>query len=473
MKQTHIWWIRRDIRLHDNPALQAALQGAHDLIPVFILEPDLLKKAAPKRKDFLCHALDNLNQSLQAAGSRLIILQGPALAAFQTLKKSIGQFQIFAQEDFSPFSKERDRSIAAEFPLNLLPGVVWQHPEAVKKDDGDPYIVYTPYKNKWLSRPLPTPADGTAPPKKMPPIPKGINTIPLPEWQPVKNFAATAAEARQRLTTFCQSRLAHYDSQRDRLDLEGTSQLSPYLRFGLISAREAFTEAQTKKLQNRKPDTQKEIQTWINELIWREFYTAILYHFPHVLKGPFRKEYTHIPWRDAPDDLQAWQEGRTGYPVVDAAMRQLSATGWMHNRGRMIVASFLTKDLLINWQAGEDWFMAHLVDGDPAANNGGWQWSAGTGTDAAPYFRIFNPILQGKKFDPDGAYIAQWVPELASLPPKYRHEPWKIKSDQADLWSFRPGKDYPQPIVDHKSARERTLEAYRFAKDTYKGKEEP
>jgi deoxyribodipyrimidine photo-lyase len=202
----------------------------------------------------------------------------------------------------------------------------------------------------------------------------------------------------------------------------------------------------------------------MDELVWREFYTSILYHFPHVMAGPFREDYKNIPWRNAPQDLKAWQMGQTGYPVVDACMRQLLETGWMHNRGRMIVASFLTKDLLINWQEGEAWFMANLVDGDPAANNGGWQWSAGTGTDAAPYFRIFNPVTQGLKFDPNTEYIARWVPELRELPIKYRHEPWQMAEVEAQKYDFKLGRDYPHPIVDHKFARQRTLAAYKSAR---------
>jgi deoxyribodipyrimidine photo-lyase len=248
------------------------------------------------------------------------------------------------------------------------------------------------------------------------------------------------------------------------MDQDGTSKLSPYLRFGLISVREAFVKAQVSLIQTKQRAAREEIQTWLNELVWREFYTAILYHFPHVMQGPFREDYQNIPWRDAPADLEAWQQGQTGYPAVDACMRQLLETGWMHNRGRMIVASFLTKDLLINWQEGEAWFMANLVDGDPAANNGGWQWSAGTGTDAAPYFRIFNPMIQGFKFDPEGEFIAKWVPELRDLPVAYRHEPWKMDETDSQKYNFKLGRDYPHPIVDHAFARQRTLDAYKSAR---------
>jgi deoxyribodipyrimidine photo-lyase len=280
----------------------------------------------------------------------------------------------------------------------------------------------------------------------------------------VDGFPATASEAQTRLTAFTSGAIQHYNSKRDRLDLNGTSRLSPYLRFGLISAREAFAQSQIAFLQANDDQTRAEIRTWMDELVWREFYTAILYHFPGVMVGPFREQYRDISRREAPEDLQAWQEGQTGYPIVDACMRQLKETGWMHNRGRMITASFLVKDLLIHWQLGEAWFIDNLIDGDPAANNGGWQWTAGTGTDAAAYFRIFNPVLQGKKHDPEGVYIARWVPELKSLPVKYRHEPWKLSDKDAAKYHFEYGKDYPERIVDHSFARKRTLAAYKSAR---------
>jgi deoxyribodipyrimidine photo-lyase len=286
----------------------------------------------------------------------------------------------------------------------------------------------------------------------------------LPGSNPLPAFPGSPKGAQKRLSRFIDDGIHTYESKRDRMDLDGTSQLSPYLRFGLLSVREVFAQAQIAYLQTQDDRTRSEIRTWMDELVWREFYTAILYHFPHVINAPFREEYARVPWRNAPQDLHAWQQGQTGYPIVDACMRQLLNTGWMHNRGRMIAASFLTKDLLINWQAGEAWFMANLVDGDPAANNGGWQWTAGTGTDAAPYFRIFNPLLQGQKYDPDGEYIARWVPELRNLPVKFRHEPWKMSAGDAKEYHFKLGEDYPLRIVDHKFARQRTLEAYKSAR---------
>ena len=463
MSQTHIWWIRRDIRMHDNQALDAAIENADRLIPVFVIEPELMSDAAPKRRAFLLHALSDLDRQLQESGSRLIVREGPATEALPTLAEEFEVSVIFAHEDFSPFAKQRDEKVNEAINLKRLPGVVLRHPTTILKNDGDPYVVYTPYKNKWYEHPIPTPADCLPAPQELPPLPEDIESMELPSAEPLEDFPGTANAAQSRLTTFTKEGIYHYQSQRDRLDLDGTSKLSPYLRFGLISAREAFAQAQIAFLQAEGDKERSEIRTWMDELVWREFYTAILYHFPQVMDGPFREKYESIRWRDAPEDLQAWQQGQTGYPIVDACMRQLLETGWMHNRGRMIVASFLTKDLLINWRAGEAWFMDQLVDGDPAANNGGWQWSAGTGTDAAPYFRIFNPVTQGEKHDPDGTYIARWVPELRKLPVKYRHEPWKMNDSEANKHGFKLGRDYPERIVDHKSARERTLDAYKSA----------
>jgi deoxyribodipyrimidine photo-lyase len=463
---THIWWIRRDLRLQDNPALTAAIEGAQQLLPLFILEPEMLSKAAPKRRAFLLNALADLDAQLRQRGSQLILRQGPARDALPALAAELGEVQVFAQQGFSPLARGRDEAIGKQLELTLTEGEVLRQPKAIHKADERPYVVFTPYKRKWTEHPLPTPADLLPTPETLPPLPADLPSKPLPTLAQVPIFPASSAAAHQRLDHFLTGGLLHYGSQRDRLDLDGTSRLSPYLRFGLISARECFAGAHMALLQAGSKAAREEIQSWINELIWREFYTSILRYFPKVTRGAFRDAYNRIHWRDAPADLQAWQQGQTGYPVVDAAMRQLIATGWMHNRGRMIVASFLTKDLLINWQEGEAWFMAQLVDGDPAANNGGWQWTAGTGTDAAPYFRVFNPVLQGKKFDPEGEYIAQWVPELAGLPPKFRHEPWKLSAAQMVEHDFHLGQTYPERIVDHAFARDRALDAYRAALDS-------
>lgn len=465
MSKTNIWWIRRDIRLHDNQTLNAAIREADHFVPLFIIEPELMSEAAPKRRSFMLAALSDLDQKLRELGSQLIVREGPAKKAFETLIPELDDVRIFAHEDFSPYTHARDNAIKENYNLILTPGILLRHPSTILKDDGNPYVVYTPYKNKWYEEPIPTPADCLPIPDSLPSLPEKIKTQNLPiVEETVSEFPGTSQEAQKRLTDFIANHIRKYKSRRDRLDLDGTSKLSPDLKFGLISVREAFAQAQIALIQSESDQDRSEIRTWMNELVWREFYAAILYHFPNVLKGPFREDYENISWRDAPEDLEAWQVGQTGYPIVDACMRQLLNTGWMHNRGRMIVASFLTKDLLINWQEGEAWFMANLVDGDPAANNGGWQWTAGTGTDAAPYFRIFNPILQGKKHDPNGEYIARWVPELEELPAKFRHEPWEMGEQESIKYNFKLGEDYPIRIVDHDFARERTLNAYKSAR---------
>ncbi len=249
--------------------------------------------------------------------------------------------------------------------------------------------------------------------------------------------------------------LPAYAEGRNRLDTDGTSRLSADLKLGTLSPLEVLLAAEG-------PGDGRRV--YVSELAWREFYHHVLWHFPHVVRSAFRPAYDAVPWIDDPDGLEAWREGRTGYPVVDAAMRQLAGSGWMHNRARMIAASFLAKDLLVDWRAGEAHFMRHLVDGDVASNNGGWQWTAGTGTDAAPYFRVFNPVSQGRKFDPAGAYVRRWVPELARVPDAYVHEPWTMPPDVQAAAGCVIGRDYPAPIVDHAAARERALAAYAAAK---------
>jgi deoxyribodipyrimidine photo-lyase len=250
-----------------------------------------------------------------------------------------------------------------------------------------------------------------------------------------------------------------YASARDRLDLDGTSKLSPYLRFGMLSARRAARAALDAIENAPHLAARRGAESWLNEIIWRDFYLHILHHFPQVRTANFR--LPDVRWENDPSHLEAWQAGKTGYPVVDAAMRQLETSGWMHNRARMITASFLTKDLLVDWRLGEQWFMRHLIDGDPASNNGGWQWAAGTGTDAAPYFRIFNPVLQGLKHDPQGAYIRRWLPELVGVPDEHIHQPWKMPLEVQRSCDVVIGRDYPAPLVDHEQSRQRALRAYR------------
>ncbi len=457
----NIWWIRRDLRLNDNPALHAALANGSTALPVFILDPRLLSSPADNRKRFLFAGLRRLEEDLRQRGSYLLIRRGIPEEILPALVKESGANAVFAEEDYTPFAIRRDGKLSKQIPLKLVVGVTVHHPAAVVKADGAPYTVFTPFSKAWKALPLPRPLP--PPPSHLPPPPAlAGETIPTVEDSPY--FPAGETEAERRLFEFLDSPVFSYADDRNRLDLDGTSKLSPYLRFGMISARRAATLTMEKILQTTDPAGRKGAESFLNELIWREFYNAILYHFPHVLETAFNPHLRNIAWRNAPAELHAWQQGLTGIPVVDACMRQLLNLGWMHNRGRMIVASFLVKDLLINWQKGERWFMRHLVDGDPAANNGGWQWTAGVGTDAAPYFRIFNPVLQSKKFDPYGHFIRRWLPELEKVPDEYLHEPWLMPLDMQRKTGFKPGRDYPMPLVDHAQVKERTLRAYQQSK---------
>lgn len=379
-----------------------------------------------------------------------------------------GGTAIFAEEDYTPFARRRDADIAARLPLTRVPGLTVFHPETVIKSDGSPYTVFTPFSKTWRSHVQPTTAGLLTAPEILP-FPSEVNgeRIPdIPPDVPPLHFPAGESEAHHRLDSFAAGPVYRYEERRNRPDLNATSGLSPYFRFGMLSARQAVVRAWQAIESAPSQAFAKGAETWLNELIWREFFHSILYHFPHVRTESFRPGYRSLPWENDAEDLAAWKAGLTGYPFVDAAMRQLSATGWMHNRARMVTASFLVKDLAVDWRLGENWFMAQLVDGDVAANNGGWQWSAGTGTDAAPYFRIFNPVTQSKKFDPDGAYIRRWVPELSKVPAKFIHEPWTMPQEVQRLVNCVIGDDYPEPIIDHQWARERALNIYQYQKES-------
>ncbi len=475
-----IWWIRRDLRLSDNPALQEALKIG-PVIPVFILDPHLLERTPARRQQFLLNGLAELDTELQRRGSGLVIRRGKPEIELLNLIIETGAQAIYAEEDYTPYARVRDERLSQSLPLILIQGQTVHHPASVLKPDGSPYTVFTPFSKAWKAL-LPASLAPLPAPEHFPPVTlpasaglsdypfersasesaSSIHSVPSSAslFRSVVHFPPGEKEALRRLYQFTQSSIANYHETRNRLDLEGTSALSPYIRFGMISMRQAAAAAiQQLPSPAGRGDGSEGATTWLNELIWREFYIAILYHFPHVSKTAFNPALANIPWRNDKAEFEAWKEGRTGVPVVDAAMRQLRVTGWMHNRARMIVASFLVKDLLINWQWGERWFMDNLLDGDPAANNGGWQWTAGTGTDAAPYFRIFNPVLQSQKFDPNGNYIRKWVPELAHLPSDVIHAPWEKRIRV-------PG--YPsQPIVDREKARERTLNAYSLSKQSF------
>jgi deoxyribodipyrimidine photo-lyase len=336
-------------------------------------------------------------------------------------------------------------------------------PGEILTKTGTPYTVFTPFKRVWFEYGIETPQDA---PDHIP-VPADLRSEPLPtlpeklgvgyaEQSP--RVHGSEAEGADWLGRFLDACAGAYDTERDFPAHEGTSRLSAYLRMGVVSPRRVFAAARERRAQLENPAG---IDTWLSELAWRDFYYQILWHFPHVQGHAFRPEYDDLTWDNDDELFRAWCEGRTGYPIVDAAQRQMNRQAWMHNRARMISASFLTKDLLNDWRRGEAYFMQRLVDGDQASNNGGWQWAAGTGTDAQPFFRIFNPVAQGEKFDPDGEYVKTWVPELARVPAKYVHKPWELSPLEQEAVGCVLGRDYPKPVVDHKVQREKALRLYR------------
>ena len=462
-----IWWIRRDVRLDDNQALAAALARGGRVLPLFIVDPHLVEgthRNASRRRSFLWAALRALDDDLRSRGSRLVIRHGAPAVVLQRVIAETHATVVAAEADVTPYGRRRDAAVGRVVPLETTPGLTVQPPGAHRTKAGTPYVVFTPFKRAWLAGDLPRTSDVISAPARLPAPPDVASDDVPTDDAPAATFPASEAEARRRLDRFTggpDAPVLRYDEHRDRVDRDGTSTLSPYLRFGMLSPRRAVATAIAL---GGASEPRSGPGVWLSELVWREFYLGILVHAPHVLRHAFDARLRAIVWRDDPDGFAAWCAGRTGYPIVDAGMRQLAATGWMHNRARMIVASFLVKDLLIDWRAGERWFMQQLIDGDPAANNGGWQWTAGTGTDAAPYFRIFHPGRQGRRYDPDGDYVRRWVPELADIRGPAVHEPATLTPLELAAAGVRLGATYPRPIVDHRLVRDRTLAAYGAAR---------
>jgi deoxyribodipyrimidine photo-lyase len=461
MMRRVIWWLRRDLRLTDNITLHYALRDAASILPVFILDPRLLNsdKLARARKQFLFDSLADLDTRLRKRGGRLIVRRGDPARELAKLAKETHADAVYLHRDYTPYARRRDERVTDA--LNTL-GIRLETfednylatPEQVVKDDGNSYTVYTRFRRRLEERILVPNRFATRDEFN---TPRDLSSLALPYSPPDEHFARGGETEGLKLARAFLHRedgLVSYEATRDLVARDATSHLSPHLHLGTVSVRELVRAA-------RGVDAGRPGKTWIDELVWREFYTNVLWHFPHAARGAFHREYDGIVWENDAEKFAAWCEGRTGYPIVDAAMQQLHTTGWMPNRARMIVASFLTKDLLIDWRWGEAYFLHELMDGDVASNNGGWQWVAGTGTDVQPFFRIFNPLGQGVKFDPEGAYVKRWIPELTRVPTQYIHAPWTMPTDVARSSGVEIGREYPAPMVDHGVQRARALEIYR------------
>jgi deoxyribodipyrimidine photo-lyase len=461
-----IIWFRRDLRLADNAALAAAIRQG-EVIPAFVLDPALLtsRRVGPKRVAWLAANRRELDRSLRARGSQLVVRRGDPAAELVKLAGEARATNVVFNLDLTPYARRRDQRVALALEQNgvtveSFDDMTVHHPEEVVTLTGRPYHVFTAFKKAWLTLPKPAADEAEARPQHMP-LPIEVASLPSDFEEGIELPAAGEAAALDRLNDFLEETIYGYGAGRNLLDQKATSFLSPYLRFGALSIRQAYWGAKAAIDLAADKEAQQGAEAWLNELIWREFYMALLYHFPQTLAQPLREQFAGFEWLDDQESFRAWCEGRTGYPVVDAALRMLNATGWMHNRARMIVASFLTKDLLIDWRAGEQYFMQQLIDGDSASNVGGWQWAAGVGADAQPFFRVFNPTLQGQRFDPEGVFVKQWLPELASVPIELVHEPWKLSSADQQKYGVIIGRDYPAPIIEHGLARDRALRHYR------------
>lgn len=470
-----IVWFRQDLRLQDNPALLAAVQrGA--VLPVYILD-----EAGEGRwpmggasRWWLHHSLAGLGAALRERGAPLVLARGESGAALRGLVKQSGADAVYWNRRYEPAAIARDATIktelgAAGVDAKSFAASVLFEPHTVKNKSGGPFQVFTPFWKHCLTLDVAEPVKLSAgkiagPTKPVHSLELGeLGLLPAIPWDAGFRDAWEPGEAgaAKRLRKFASGAMERYADERNLPDRAGTSALSPHLHFGEISPRQIWSAVRAVSRDSGVFPANRGGQVFLSEVGWREFAYHLLFHFPHTPEAPLRAEFAAFPWQKNAAQLRAWQRGRTGYPIVDAGMRQLWATGWMHNRVRMIVASFLVKHLRISWQEGAAWFWDTLVDADLAANTLGWQWTAGCGADAAPYFRIFNPILQGVKFDANGDYVRRWVPELARLPAEFIHAPWEAPPLDLSTAGVVLGKTYPHPIVDHGEARAAALAALR------------
>ncbi len=468
--RTLVWFRGKDLRVADHAPLRAAIAGdgktESEVIPLFVLDdyffaPDSARKI-PFRIQFLIESLASLAANLEHLGSKLILVDGRSIEQVPRLAKLWKVDRVVAQSWVAPVGRTRDEWVrrSLDVPLELFPTETLAPPGSLRTGGGDPYSVFTAFARAF-ARDVQVDAPLAAP-RAMPPLPTDVKTrsAALPTLESlglVRNprvLEGGERNARERLKHWLARDAKDYDELRNRMDLPGTSRLGADLKFGTLSPRTVW-HAVDRRLRALSPDA---LRVYQNELLWREFAHSTLFDRPRLLREPFRKEWRHFPWRDDEAGWKAWVDGRTGYPVVDASARELLSTGFVHNRARMISASFLAKHLLIDFRRGEEHYFNWLTDGDWANNDAGWQWSAGCGCDAQPWFRIFNPVTQGRKFDPEGDYVRANVPELARLPAKFIHAPWEAPAEVLAAAGVKLGSNYPRPIVDHAAARKRFLE---------------
>jgi deoxyribodipyrimidine photo-lyase len=461
---TALVWFRRDLRIHDNAALWYALNGARRVHGVFVFDSDILDALpdkADRRVEFIHASVAALKAALESRGGGLPVLVGSARRLIPELAGELGVETVYAARDYEPAAVERDAHVASELAgtgrrLELVKDQVIFEADEISNASGTPYHVFTPFKRAWLARLNPShlaaypveAALGHLAPAASGGMPALADLGFRPTGLAELGIQPGEAGARARWDDF-RSRIGRYRESRDFPAVKGPSYLSVHLRFGTISIRELVHFAREQGGEGA--------ETWLSELIWRDFYQMLLAHYPHTARQAFQAKFDALAWPNPPGHFQAWREARTGYPIVDAALRQLNRTGYMHNRLRMIAASFLVKDLHVDWRLGERYFAEKLLDYDLAANVGGWQWSAGVGTDAQPWFRVFNPVTQSEKFDPEGKFIRRTLPELAPVPGKFIHAPWTMTAAQQTACGVVIGRDYPPPLVDHARARAETL----------------
>jgi deoxyribodipyrimidine photo-lyase len=472
---TAIVWFRRDLRLADNPALAAAVNSGARIVAVYLHAPGEEGTWAPGAASrwWLHHSLAALDAALRTRGSSLTLRTGPSLQALLDIARETGATAVHWNRVYEPALVERDTRIKAELRRQGLQcqshnASLLVEPWDLRTGQGGPYRVFTPFWRAAQARLVELPPLLRSPARLTPPdrAARGVpldtlGLLPRFAWDQGLAAAWTPGEdgATERLETFCREALADYDTGRNRPDLAGSSRLSPHLHFGEVGPRQCFAAAQALP-GNPTPEAAHSAGSFVRELGWREFAYHLLHHFPHTTERPLDERFERFEWASEPEWLEAWQRGRTGYPIVDAGMRELWATGWMHNRVRMLVASLLAKNLRQPWRAGARWFWDTLVDADLASNTLGWQWTAGCGADAAPYFRIFNPVLQAERHDPGRAYLRRWLPELARLPDAWIHRPWQAPAEVLAEAGVQLGRQYPLPVVDFPASRQAALDGY-------------